>query len=96
MAEQIPPGCDGLMAYETFQGSRTPVTDPLARGAFVGLTLSHTRIHLYRALLEAVGYGTRACIEGLEKATTNIGESSTGTTTNNTNHEIIMAGGCNE
>mmetsp|Transcript_20532 Transcript_20532/g.30076 ORF Transcript_20532/g.30076 Transcript_20532/m.30076 type:complete len:330 (-) Transcript_20532:31-1020(-) len=64
----IDPGSDGLIALETFQGSRTPVTDPLARGALVGLTLSHTRAHIWRALMEAVCFGTRACIDGLENA----------------------------
>ena len=48
------------------QGSRTPNTDPLARGAFVGLTLSHTRAHMFRAILESVCYGTRSCFESLE------------------------------
>ena len=79
-AETIPPGCDGLVALETFQGSRTPITDPLARGAFLGLTLSHTRAHIWRACLEAVCFGTRACIQGLEDA----GHSC---------QEVIMAGG---
>jgi len=64
----IPPGSEGLLALETFQGARTPKTDPLARGALVGLTLSHTRGHIFRALLEAVCLGTRACIQGLEAA----------------------------
>ncbi|KAG7338596.1 FGGY family carbohydrate kinase [Nitzschia inconspicua] len=67
-ADQISPGCDGLIALETFQGSRTPVTDPLARGALVGLTLSHTRAHIWRALMEAVAFGTRGCLEGLQMA----------------------------
>lgn len=64
-AAAIPPGSDGLVALETFQGSRTPVTDPLARGALMGLTLSHTRAHIWRALMEAVCFGTRACVEAL-------------------------------
>ena len=67
-AAEIPPGSDGLVALETFQGSRTPKTDALARGAVVGLTLSHTRAHLWRAKMEAVCFGTRACIEALAKA----------------------------
>lgn len=50
------------------QGSRTPHTDPLARGAFVGLTLSHTRAHIFRAILESVCYGTRSCFDALEAA----------------------------
>ena len=67
-AESIEPGSDGLIALETFQGSRTPETDPLVRGALVGLTLSHTRAHVWRAFMEAVCFGTRACIDGLESA----------------------------
>ena len=50
------------------QGSRTPHTDPLARGAFVGLTLSHTRAHMFKAILESVCFGTRSCFEALEAA----------------------------
>mmetsp|Transcript_11015 Transcript_11015/g.15493 ORF Transcript_11015/g.15493 Transcript_11015/m.15493 type:complete len:509 (+) Transcript_11015:138-1664(+) len=67
-SKSIPPGSDGLVALETFQGSRTPITDPLARGALVGLTLAHTRSHIWKALMEAVSYGTRACVKGLERA----------------------------
>jgi sugar (pentulose or hexulose) kinase len=79
-AALISPGCDGLVALETFQGSRTPVTDPLARGALVGLTLKHTRAHVWRALMEAVCFGTRACVDGLAKA-------------GHEANEIIIAGG---
>eukprot|EP00429_Kryptoperidinium_foliaceum_P017639 CAMPEP_0176044908 /NCGR_PEP_ID=MMETSP0120_2-20121206/22290_1 /TAXON_ID=160619 /ORGANISM="Kryptoperidinium foliaceum, Strain CCMP 1326" /LENGTH=805 /DNA_ID=CAMNT_0017378313 /DNA_START=309 /DNA_END=2726 /DNA_ORIENTATION=+ len=67
-ASAIPPGSDGLVALETFQGSRTPITDPMAKGALLGLTLSHTRAHIWRALMESVCFGTRACVEALEKA----------------------------
>ncbi len=68
-AAEVAIGCEGLCALETFQGSRTPVTDPLARGALIGLTLRHTRGHVWRALLEAVCLGTRAALDGLEEAT---------------------------
>ena len=67
-AALIPPGSDGLVALETFQGSRTPDTDPLAKGALLGLTLSHTRAHIWRALMEGVCFGTRACVDALEAA----------------------------
>ncbi len=67
-ASVIAPGSDGLVALETFQGSRTPITDPMAKGALVGLTLSHTRAHIWRALMEAVCFGTRACMDALETA----------------------------
>lgn len=42
-AALVPPGSEGLLSLVTFQGARTPKTDPLARGAIAGLTLSHTR-----------------------------------------------------
>ena len=54
------------MVLPYFSGERTPIYDPEARGVFAGLTLSHTRADLYRALLEAVGYGIRHNIEALE------------------------------
>jgi sugar (pentulose or hexulose) kinase len=58
-AASVPPGSDGVIAVDTWQGSRTPFRDPSRRGAFVGLNLSHRRAHLYRAVLEAVAYGGR-------------------------------------
>eukprot|EP00955_Chlamydomonas_euryale_P095460 364938-Chlamydomonas_euryale.AAC.31 len=47
-AAAVPPGCDGLSCLDHFQGNRTPHTDPLSRGAVVGLTLAHTRGHVFR------------------------------------------------
>lgn len=54
--EQIPPGSDGLITLPYFAGERTPINDPQARGVLFGLTLGHTRAHLYRSALKAVGY----------------------------------------
>jgi sugar (pentulose or hexulose) kinase len=62
-AAAIPPGAEGLVAVDHFQGNRTPHTDPLARGAITGLTLKHTPAHVYRALVESVCFGTRAIVE---------------------------------
>ncbi len=59
MAEKIPPGCGGLLALPYFCGERTPIFDSSAKGVFFGLNLNHTRMHLYRALLEGVGSGIR-------------------------------------
>jgi sugar (pentulose or hexulose) kinase len=67
-AARLPPGADGLWALDTWQGCRTPHRDPAMRGAFGGLTLSHTRGHLYRALLEAVTFGGRSVLETLWQA----------------------------
>lgn len=65
--EKIAPGADGLVALDFFQGNRTPYKDPNAKGVIYGLTLSHTRAHIYRALLESVALGTRNIIENFEK-----------------------------
>ena len=51
-AAEIAPGSDGLLCLPALVGERTPLWDPQARGAFVGLTLGHRRGHLVRALLE--------------------------------------------
>jgi xylulokinase len=59
LAAKISPGCDGLIVLPYFSGERTPIQDPLARGVIAGLTLSHSRAHLYRALLEGVAFGIR-------------------------------------
>src|SRR6202034_2809458 len=67
-AAAIGPGADGLWAVDTWQGCRTPHRDPAARGMWGGLTLAHTRAHLFRAVLESVAFGGRAVLELLEEA----------------------------
>jgi xylulokinase len=62
-AAAIPPGSDGLICLPFFSGERTPINDPLARGMIAGLTLSHTKAHVYRALLEGTAYGVRHNVE---------------------------------
>jgi xylulokinase len=53
---EIQPGSNGLITLPYFAGERTPINDPLAKGAIFGLTLDHTRAHLYRSALESVGF----------------------------------------
>jgi len=62
-AAQAPPGSDGLLFLPYLTGERTPHPDPLARGAFVGLTVHHGRAHLTRAVLEGVAFGLRDSLE---------------------------------
>ncbi len=57
LAAGIPAGSDGLIVLPYFVGEKTPLMDPLARGVFFGLSTYHTAAHVYRAILEAVGYG---------------------------------------
>lgn len=67
-AAQVSPGCDGLIVQDHFQGNRTPYTDPLSRGALVGLTLAHEKHHIFRAMMEGVGFGTRAILDAFKAA----------------------------
>lgn len=64
-AAATPPGAAGLVALPYFAGERTPLWDPDARGVIAGLTLSHSRGHLYRAMLEATAYSARAIFDAL-------------------------------
>jgi len=58
-AAEVPPGSDGLLFLPYLTGERTPHPDPLARGAFVGLTVRHDLRHMTRAVMEGVGFGLR-------------------------------------
>jgi xylulokinase len=58
-AAQVEPGSGGVICLPYFLGEKTPLNDPEARAAFVGLHLGHTRANLFRALLEGVAYGFR-------------------------------------
>lgn len=62
-AEQVSAGADGLLFLPYLTGERTPHPDPLARGAFVGLTINHRRPTLTRAVLEGVAFGLRDSFE---------------------------------
>lgn len=57
------PGAGGLVALPYFEGERTPLHDPGARGVLFGLSLKHTRGDIYRAILESVGFGIRHNLE---------------------------------
>jgi xylulokinase len=67
-AGEVPPGCEGLLFLPYLTGERTPHPDPLARGAFVGLTVRHTLPHLTRAVLEGVAFGLRDSFELIKSA----------------------------
>jgi xylulokinase len=58
-AESVPAGSEGLQFLPYLSGERTPHPDPLARGAFIGLTMRHHRAHMTRAVLEGVAFGLK-------------------------------------
>jgi xylulokinase len=58
-ASKVPPGSDRLLWTPYLMGERTPHLDASARAALVGLTASHTRGHVVRAILEGVAFSLR-------------------------------------
>ncbi len=59
LASGVPAGADGLLFHPYLQGERAPYWDPLLRGDFIGLTISHTKAHFARALYEGIAYSIR-------------------------------------
>jgi xylulokinase len=67
-AENITPGSEGLYFLPYLTGERTPYPDPLARGAWIGLTIRHHRAHLTRAVLEGVAFGLKDSFTLIQEA----------------------------
>ncbi len=66
-AAQVPPGSDGLIMLPHLEGAFFPEFNAQVRGVFFGFTLSHTRAHFTRAILEAIAYMLRRDLEGLQR-----------------------------
>jgi xylulokinase len=74
-ATQAPAGSDGLLWAPYLMGERTPHLDPEARGVLAGITASHTRAHVIRAILEGVAFSlkdTLSIFEEMEVPVTSI------------------------
>jgi xylulokinase len=67
-AADVPAGSEGLLFLPYLTGERTPHPDPLARGAFVGLTVRHGSGHITRSVLEGVAFGLRDSMELIRSA----------------------------
>ena len=80
LAAEAPPGSEGLVILPYFSGERTPLNDSQARGVIAGLSLSHGRGHLYRAILEATAYGLAHNLEEMRS-------------TGGTPRRVVAAGG---
>jgi xylulokinase len=65
-AAQLPPGSEGLLALPYWGGALTPYWDSDARGVVIGLTGSHGKAHVYRALLESMAFEQRLLTDGAE------------------------------
>mgnify|MGYP002064199582 CR=1 FL=1 len=66
-AAESPAGAKGLIALPYFEGERTPLQDPAAKGVLFGLNLKHTRGDIYRAILEGLGYALKDGTRTLQK-----------------------------
>lgn len=66
-AEGVKPGSDGLIMLPHLEGAFFPEFDTQVRAVFFGFTLSHTRAHFTRAIMEAIAYMLRRDLEGLQK-----------------------------
>jgi len=66
-AALAPAGAQGLFWLPYLMGERTPHLDATARGAWIGLTASHTRADLVRAVIEGVSYSQRDCLDIIEE-----------------------------
>jgi ribulose kinase len=73
-AALVPPGSEGLVVLEHWQGNRTPWVDANSRGVIRGLTLKHTPAHLFRAIMEGVVYGTAVILNRMEQGGVHIDE----------------------
>lgn len=76
----VPAGCDGLLMLPHLMGAFSPEINSVARGSFTGFTLSHTRAHFARAVMEGVAFMLKRNVEYVEKTGIPI-------------HEIISTGG---
>jgi xylulokinase len=73
-AAAVAPGANGLLWTPYLMGERTPHLDPRARAALVGLTASHTRAHVIRAILEGVAFSLRDTFEIFAEMDVPVGE----------------------
>ena len=65
-AATVAPGAEGVTFLPYLQGERTPHRDASLRGAFVGLSLAHTRAHMTRAVIEGICFALRDSLSILQ------------------------------
>lgn len=66
-ADRISPGSDGLLHLPYLCGVMNPYWDMDARGAFINLSSTHNRGHIYRAILEGIAFEQRLALRAIEK-----------------------------
>lgn len=66
-AAKVPIGCEKLILLPHMYGERNPTHDPYAKGVLYGLSINHTSIHIYRAIMESYCYSVRHALTAMEK-----------------------------
>jgi len=74
MAEEIEPGCDGLIFNPHLMGELTPYADPTLRASFIGISAAHTKAHFSRAVMEGVALSLLDCKNYLAEKGISLGE----------------------
>lgn len=65
-AESVEPGAHSLLFLPYLMGERSPHWNPDAKGAFIGLTLTHKREHLIRSVLEGIVFNLKIILDAFE------------------------------
>ena len=68
-AAAVPPGSDGLLTMPYWNAVQSPHWDPLARGAMIGFTGTHSRAAMYRSVLEGISLEAARNLRALEADT---------------------------
>ncbi|MCR4436020.1 MAG: xylulokinase [Clostridiales bacterium] len=63
LAEKVMPGAGGLVYLPYLMGERSPHPDPYCRGIFFGLSASHSRANMIRAVMEGVAFSQLECVD---------------------------------
>ena len=67
IAEQVPPGSNGLLFHPYLTGERAPLWNPDARGSFFGLSMNHRKEHMIRSVLEGVIFNMYTVLLAMEE-----------------------------
>ncbi len=68
MADEVEPGCNGLMFFPYMRGERAPLWNDHSRGMFIGLSLSTTRKEMVRAIFEGTAFALRHVVETVRES----------------------------
>ena len=63
LCRESAPGANGVVFLPTLMGERCPWWDPKARGVLTGLTLTHTRADMVRAVYEGIAQSLNNCVD---------------------------------